>query len=231
MKISVLTTFLALCVVAITAIPVHDIVARTSAVEVPRGYVPADLEPRQAAGFAKDGLSLLKNILEDIERDNQARGRFTQELVSRMNQKDSSFNYVVCHSKHTYSFAGTRGTDWGHSHQEFDIKVGGTRGYEIYWFRSGKFTLQGDGGFLNWAYNGNVISKSENISKTTDHLFRLVLGCFDLYRSKQATSHNPASRFRNRTSPCQDFAHKRCTSHKSDKPHNPHRLLPERPAK
>ncbi|RDB15046.1 hypothetical protein Hypma_005457 [Hypsizygus marmoreus] len=168
MKFSLFTAFLAMLVMAVTmthAMPVQsdiDVVTPASSVEILDGYVPINLEPRQAAGFAKDGLSLLKNILEDIERDNQARGRFTQELVYRLNQADWSFNYVVCHSKHTYSFAGRRGVDWGHYHEEFDIKVGGTRGYEIYWFRSGKFTLQGDGGYLNWAYVGNVVWRSGN---------------------------------------------------------------------
>lgn len=38
-------------------------------------------------------------------------------------------NYVVCHTKHTKAFDGKEGTDWGHSHQEFDVKVGGTIGF------------------------------------------------------------------------------------------------------
>jgi hypothetical protein len=45
-----------------------------------------------------------------------------------MKAKNPQFNYVACHTKHKTAFDGVRGKDWGHSHQEFDIKVGGTIG-------------------------------------------------------------------------------------------------------
>lgn len=44
---------------------------------------------------------------------------------------------------------GVRGKHWGHYHREYDIKIGGTIGYEIYWFYSDRFERHGDGGFLN----------------------------------------------------------------------------------
>jgi hypothetical protein len=36
---------------------------------------------------------------------------------------------VICHTKHRTNFAGTQGREWGHNHEEVDIKVGGTIGY------------------------------------------------------------------------------------------------------
>ncbi|THV00213.1 hypothetical protein K435DRAFT_719190 [Dendrothele bispora CBS 962.96] len=84
-----------------------------------------------------------------------------------MSQKDSSFNYVVCHTEHDAKWDGKEGVDWSHSHQEFDIQVGGTIGYEIYAAKSGVFTRIGDGGFLNWAYKGAIINTEDDGKKVT----------------------------------------------------------------
>jgi len=107
-------------------------------------------------------IDVVGSIKAGIAADKKARSTFTQDLVNQMNSKNPKLNYVVCHTKHKAAFDGQQGKDWGHSHQEFDIKVGGTIGYEIYWAKSGKFTRQGDGGYLNWAYQGNVKSKSKD---------------------------------------------------------------------
>ncbi len=66
-----------------------------------------------------------------------------------MFQKYPDFNFVICHTKHSYTWDGNRGQDWDHWHEEFDIKIGGTIGYEVYWARSGTFKREGDGGYLN----------------------------------------------------------------------------------
>lgn len=74
----------------------------------------------------------------------------------------------MCHTKHTTKFDGQKGKDWGHRHEEFKVSFGKTIGYvrvscliripnlivppdsyEIYYFKSGTFTRQGDGGYLN----------------------------------------------------------------------------------
>ncbi|RDB14947.1 hypothetical protein Hypma_016157 [Hypsizygus marmoreus] len=126
-----------------------------------------DLQERQAGAVVEAGAEVIKlitgvvaGIKAGIAADKNKRSQFTQDLVKDLSSKNPAFNYVICHTKHTTAFDGAKGTDWGHSHQEFDIKIGGTVGYEIYWAKSGKFTRQGDGGYLNWAYIGNVKSKS-----------------------------------------------------------------------
>ncbi|KAL0955224.1 hypothetical protein HGRIS_004126 [Hohenbuehelia grisea] len=124
----------------------------------------SQLEGRQAAQIASaviGGITqIIGGIQDGIKQDKLNRGEFTKNLVSQMHQQHPDFNWIVCHTKHTYKFDGQRGVDWDHRHQEFDIKVGGTIGYEIYNLKSGDFTRQGDGGYLNWAYIGNI--------KTTD---------------------------------------------------------------
>lgn len=123
------------------------------------------LDSRRMGGVG-DVVEMIINVVGSIKAgiaaDKNARSGFTQDLVGKMNAKNPKFNYVICHTKHKTAFDGKQGTDWGHSHQEFDIKVGGTVGYEIYWAKSGKFTREGDGGFLNWAYIGNIKSKSSD---------------------------------------------------------------------
>ncbi|KAF9445743.1 hypothetical protein P691DRAFT_805237 [Macrolepiota fuliginosa MF-IS2] len=93
-------------------------------------------------------------IKAGVQEDNNAREKFTQETIANGREKFPAFNWVICHVKHTTDFAGVNGRDWGHSHHEVDIKIGGTIGYEIYWFKSGTFSRQGDGGYINWAWSG-----------------------------------------------------------------------------
>jgi hypothetical protein len=87
-------------------------------------------------------------------------------------------NFVICHTKHTPP------SGWQHAHQEVDIRIGGTIGYEvsfvqvsecpksligvdrqIYAGQGGVFKRQGDGGYINWAWIGRVNSVTENGSR------------------------------------------------------------------
>ncbi|KAJ8522025.1 hypothetical protein ONZ45_g1390 [Pleurotus djamor] len=104
--------------------------------------------------------SVVEGIVGGIQQDNERREAYTKGVVAEMRNKFPNFNWVICHVKHSTNFEGTRGVDWGHKHHEFDIVIGGTIGYELYWFRKGEFTRHGDGGFINWAYRGNVVSRS-----------------------------------------------------------------------
>ncbi|KAF5356951.1 hypothetical protein D9756_006373 [Leucocoprinus leucothites] len=123
------------------------------------------IERRQAADIAKSVGGLIKSILEGVQHDNEGREKFTKDIVAKGRQQYPDFNWVVCHVKHETNFNGERGKDWGHQHQEFDLQIGGTVGYEIYWLRSGTFKRQGDGGYINWAWQG-VISGTDNNGAT-----------------------------------------------------------------
>lgn len=100
----------------------------------------------------------LKAIGAAQHQDALKRGAFTQDVVTQTLKKHPGWNCVVVHPKHTKNFKGAEGNDWAHSHQELKVKfpVGSTIGFEIYTFREGTFELQGDGGYMNWAYGGNV---------------------------------------------------------------------------
>jgi hypothetical protein len=66
------------------------------------------------------------------------------------------WNCVVVHTKHDTKFDGKQGADYAHEHKEIKMKfpAGSTIGFEIYTFRSGTFTLKGDGGYQNVSLPG-----------------------------------------------------------------------------
>ncbi|KAF7433739.1 hypothetical protein PC9H_005704 [Pleurotus ostreatus] len=129
------------------------------------------VKTRQAAEIAElattvieGAINIFTSIQDGIKQDKEDRSTFTQHLVQQLHSEHPDFNWIVCHTKHDYKWDGKQGVDWAHKHQEFDIKIGGTIGYEIYNAKSGKFFRKGDGGYLNWAYIGNV-AKTENDGK------------------------------------------------------------------
>ncbi|KAF6753786.1 ectomycorrhiza-regulated small secreted protein [Ephemerocybe angulata] len=122
------------------------------------------LEARQGEGAIAAILLVMANtvlaIMHNLTKDDEGRRQFTQQTVQEGRAKYPEYNWVVVHPKHTTTFDGEKGVDWGHLHHEYDLIVGGTVGYEVYWFTGGKFEIQGDRGYLNWAYYGDVISTS-----------------------------------------------------------------------
>ncbi|RDB16535.1 hypothetical protein Hypma_002708 [Hypsizygus marmoreus] len=180
MKLSFSKSFLFFCgfsIVSLLAMPMYyasrAVAARSpptiDAVSPRDAFVAIELEARQGqAGAAIDIASQAAGAIGDIvgvikagiQADKDKRTHFTQDVIDQLNTKDPTLNYIMCHVKHSTAFDGEKGTDWGHSHQELDIDLGGTIGYEIYWAKSGTFTREGDGGYINWAYVGNVVSKS-----------------------------------------------------------------------
>lgn len=122
-----------------------------------------NLETRQveeAIEIVEAVVELVTGLIDAINEDNTKRGQFTIDTVTKSGEQWPGFNWVICHTDHTTAFDGTQGTDWGHTHHELDVTFG-TIGFELYWFRSGTFTRNGDGGYLNWAYEG-VVTGTDN---------------------------------------------------------------------
>ncbi|KAJ3536799.1 hypothetical protein NMY22_g5876 [Coprinellus aureogranulatus] len=85
------------------------------------------------------------------------RDLFAKETVAYGRKQWPEYNWIICHPAHSYIWDGVQGQTWDHWHYELDVYGAGTIGYELYWTKGGFFSLNGDGGFINWAYNGNVI--------------------------------------------------------------------------
>ena len=94
--------------------------------------------------------------------DNKTRETFTRNLVDNHSAQHPGFNVVVVHTSHSIA----RGSKYVHMHQEVGMKVG-TCGYEIYVSPKGSpfvFTLNGDGGYINWAYEGEFSRNDKTIT-------------------------------------------------------------------
>jgi len=130
-----------------------------------------ELEVRQAAALAKVGEKVAQKIVEevvkvaikaitgligDIKDEKKNRETFVKHLLAKLVEKDQSFNYMIIHTKHTAKWDGKEGVDWYHTHVECPTirLLKKTIGYEVYSARSGDFVNNGDGGFINWAFQG-----------------------------------------------------------------------------
>ncbi|KAJ2922110.1 hypothetical protein H1R20_g14992, partial [Candolleomyces eurysporus] len=125
-----------------------------------------ELEPRAVAAVARavvqGVIRVVQLIKGKIEKDKSRRGNYTHDFIGKSMAQFPKWNWVICHTKHSTKFDGKSGTDYFHRHEEFPVSFGKTIGYEIYWFKSGTFTRQGDGGYLNWSYGGNIKKKSKD---------------------------------------------------------------------
>jgi len=102
-----------------------------------------------------EAVKLFTQLSEAEKEDKIQRGHFTTDLVHKLRQAKPQFNFIICHVQHRIAFKGKQGVDWYHRHREFPRPVPGTIGYEIYGVKSGEFWREGDGGYLNWALEGN----------------------------------------------------------------------------
>ncbi|KAJ2918935.1 hypothetical protein MD484_g1495, partial [Candolleomyces efflorescens] len=143
---------------------IHELVLRHLDFEMEERDI--DLEPRAVAAIARAAvqgvIKIVQLIKGKIEKDKSRRGNYTHEFIGKSMAQFPKWNWVICHTKHTKKFDGKQGKDWFHRHEEFKVSFGKTIGYEIYWFKSGTFTRKGDGGYLNWAYGGNIKKKSKD---------------------------------------------------------------------
>ncbi|KAF6745794.1 ectomycorrhiza-regulated small secreted protein [Ephemerocybe angulata] len=113
------------------------------------------LQARQST--AHSIIDSVTNTVRDIAARNPSRGDFTQQVVSAGSSNWPQYNWVICHTSYITRFDGGAETDWDGIHWDL-----GSIGYDLYWFTSGTFERHGDGGFINWAYSGRVISTSNN---------------------------------------------------------------------
>ncbi|KAF8875936.1 hypothetical protein BD779DRAFT_1678038 [Infundibulicybe gibba] len=114
------------------------------------------ISPFTVAGILVDAVKLVDKLIKILDGDKSARGEYTKSLVTGVRTCYPYFNVVVCHEQHDFKWDGVEGKDWLHQHKEFDIKAGGAIQMSI--ARSGTFRNHGDGGYLNWAYGGNIIA-------------------------------------------------------------------------
>ncbi|KAJ7572755.1 hypothetical protein C8J56DRAFT_905040 [Mycena floridula] len=94
------------------------------------------------------------SLISDIKDEKKNREIFVKNLLAGLVKKNGAFNYLIVHPKHTAKWKGAAGKDWHKEHVECDTirLLKKTIGYDIYAGKKGVVTLQGDGGFINWAF-------------------------------------------------------------------------------
>jgi hypothetical protein len=105
-------------------------------------------------------------IAKEISNDNAKREAYTKTFADTASKKYPHYNVVICHPNHTVSPAPGIGSHVIHQHFELGMAAG-TCGYDVYFSRKGKpftFVNQGDGGFLNWAFNGEFTQKGNTLT-------------------------------------------------------------------
>ena len=88
-----------------------------------------------------------------VGSDKEKRAQFTQRMIADLNREYPNYNAVITHHKSSRA----NGPGVVHDHVELPMSIG-TKGYEIFMSPKGqpfKFELNGDGGYLNWAYGGD----------------------------------------------------------------------------
>lgn len=102
------------------------------------------------AGLALGVTSFVRSLQAS---DNDKRAAFTQRMVAELSQKHPGYNFVITHHRSSKA----EGPGVVHDHVELPMAVGSC-GYEIFGSPKGqpfKFVLNGDGGFINWAFSGD----------------------------------------------------------------------------
>lgn len=112
------------------------------------------------------GQTTLQEVLGVIYEMDEHTGRnrdiFAPEAVRRLRERFGYLNWVITCVNHEYIFDGVEREDWGRASHLFTPEGHGSSGFHfhIYGFKSGVFARTGDGGYINWAYNGKLIAQS-----------------------------------------------------------------------
>jgi len=124
---------------------------------------PVGPAPLAQPGYAGPGGDLARWIGIEAGKltvEKGTRAAFTQEYVNKAAEQCPDYNVVISHNG-----GEVTGDHVSHEHYELEIGLGHTVGYEIYFSPKGQpftFVRNGDGDFINWAYNGDFTRTSDN---------------------------------------------------------------------
>ncbi|KAM6489985.1 hypothetical protein JOM56_014564 [Amanita muscaria] len=120
----------------------------------PQGF--AKRQSEKALTFVIDSIGGLLAEYNGIKR-----GQFTKNMVAALWNNNPHYNYVICHVAHDYTFQGVQGVDWAHRKIKFGQNRVEVIGFDVIVGGAGTFIRIGDGGYTNWAYMGNIASRTE----------------------------------------------------------------------
>lgn len=113
--------------------------------------------PLVLADLLANVINLITQGIDSSEHDKEE--AFTQAVCAKVREQLPTMNVMVVHGSFTSNFVNAT-----HQHVELPLTAPRTMGYEIYAFTSGTFTLQTDGGFINWCFGGNFNRDGNNVT-------------------------------------------------------------------
>lgn len=106
---------------------------------------------------------LASSVVSGIQGNNadkEFRNGWTQQQLTTVSGQNAGKNIMIVLPKHTETFQGSK-------QQQLLCQTPNdkqTLSYDCYIFDSGDFELQGDGGYLNWAFTGNFKRNGNKVS-------------------------------------------------------------------
>jgi hypothetical protein len=92
------------------------------------------------------------------DASNIEREKFIQDLVDLLVATYLHYNVMVVHTSHSKNL-------YDCTHLELIVSTCGySFTFQVYVFKHGDFTLHGDGGDINWGFDGNIYRNSKNLT-------------------------------------------------------------------
>jgi len=91
--------------------------------------------------------------------DKQFRTGWTQQQLAQIAGQNSGKNVMIVYPKHTANFQGSQQSQLVCTCPNSKQNIN----YDCYVFDSGHFVLQGDGGYLNWAFQGSFKRNGDTV--------------------------------------------------------------------
>ena len=101
----------------------------------------------------------MADIVDLDDAMHMAESTYTTTLLVSLQAQYPSSNVMICHDPAAYDLENAI-----HAHQECDIGLGFTFGYEIFVFEDGTFSNGGDGGYINWAFGGGFTADGNDVT-------------------------------------------------------------------
>ncbi|MCJ1328675.1 hypothetical protein MMC10_005352 [Thelotrema lepadinum] len=103
----------------------------------------------------------ITSAVNNNKEDQNFRNGWTQQQLGEVSSKNPGKNIMIVYVKHDAS----KLVNSQMSQIECDCPASKSKlSYSCYIFDSGPFQLQGDGGYLNWAFTGNFVRDKNKVT-------------------------------------------------------------------
>ena len=112
-----------------------------------------------ASGLVGGIISGVAGLVSNNSNDQNFRNGWTQSQLGPLATANPNKNIMIVFPPHDQNFTRSQ-----YSQLLCKTPSGQTLSYDCYVFDAGDFTLKGDGGFLNWAFQGNFTRNGNKVT-------------------------------------------------------------------